>query len=71
MNYEDIKDFNQRCDDHPNHQFGMISDEMLKDRLFEEIDELRAYIEDMKRHTDPGCWERGCCAVDDFKEKNT
>jgi hypothetical protein len=42
---------------------------MLKDRLFEEIDELREYIEDIKRHTDAGCWERGCCAVDDFKEK--
>ena len=67
--YEDIKEFNQRCDDHPAHQEGMVRDGMLIDRLMEEIDELRAYIEDMKRHTDPGCWERGCCAVDDFKEK--
>ena len=69
MNYEDIKDFNTRCDDHPAHQEGVISNGMLIDRLMEEVEELRAYIEDMKRHTDPGCWERGCCAVDNFKEK--
>ena len=71
MKYEDIKDFNQRCEEHPDHQQGMVSAVMLGLRLNEEIDELRAYIEDMKRHTDPGCWERGCCAVDDFKEKNS
>ena len=53
MNYQQIKTFNQRCKEHPDHQFGMISDEMLKDRLFEEIDELRSYIEAQlnKRHT--------------------
>lgn len=45
MRYENIKGFNTRCKEHPDHQFGMISDEMLKDRLFEEIDELRAFIE--------------------------
>ena len=71
MNYEDIKTFTQRCEEHQDHQQGMVSYDMLKDRLFGEIDELRAYIEDMKRHTDAGCWERGCCAVDNFKEKNT
>jgi len=69
MKYEDIKDLNQRCEEHPDHQQGMVSAVMLGLRLNEEIDELRAYIEDMKRHTDPGCWERGCCAVDDFKDK--
>lgn len=45
MKYEDIKDFNQRCEDHPDHQSGMISYGMIEQRLQEEIDELREYIE--------------------------
>lgn len=45
MMYEDIKDFNQRCEEHPDHQSGMVNESMLKERLHEEIDELRAYIE--------------------------
>ena len=45
MNYKDIKQFNQRCEEHPDHQTGMVSDRMLNDRLGEEIDELRAFIE--------------------------
>ncbi len=45
MKYEDIKDFNQRCEEHPAHQTGMISERMIQARLSEEIDELRAYIE--------------------------
>jgi len=45
MKYEDIKDFQQRCEEHQDHQSGMITTQMLEDRLQEEIDELRAYIE--------------------------
>jgi len=45
MKYEDIKDFNQRCEQHPAHQNGMVSYQMIQDRLSEEIDELREYIE--------------------------
>ena len=45
MNYKDIKDFNTRCDDHPAHQEGMVSNGMLIDRLMEEVEELRAFIE--------------------------
>jgi len=45
MKYKDIKDFNARCDDHPAHQEGMVSNGMLIDRLMEEVEELRAYIE--------------------------
>jgi hypothetical protein len=45
MKYEDIKDFTQRCEEHPGHQTGMVSYQMIQDRLSEEIDELRAYIE--------------------------
>jgi DNA-binding transcriptional MerR regulator len=45
MKYEDIKEFYQRCDEHPDHQSGMISNSMIQQRLHEEIDELREYIE--------------------------
>jgi hypothetical protein len=45
MKYKDIKDFNERCETHPDHQSGMISYSMIEQRLHEEIDELREYIE--------------------------
>ena len=45
MKYEDIKDFNERCEEHPDHQNGMISYRMIEQRLEEEIEELRQYIE--------------------------
>jgi hypothetical protein len=43
--YEDIMDFNERCEKHPDHQSGMISYAMVERRLREEIEELRQYIE--------------------------
>jgi hypothetical protein len=45
LNYSDIKDFHERCDKHPDHQTGMISYRMVEQRLQEEIEELRQYIE--------------------------
>ena len=45
MKYEDIKFFSERCEEHPDHQTGMVSHQMIQDRLSEEVDELRAYIE--------------------------
>ena len=45
MKYEDIKFFSERCEEHPDHQSGMISNSMIQQRLYEEIDELREYIE--------------------------
>jgi hypothetical protein len=45
MKYEDIKNFNERCEEHPDHQTGMISYRMIEQRLEEEIEELREYIE--------------------------
>lgn len=45
MKYKDIKMFFQRCEEHPDHQTGMISNRMVIQRLNEEIDELREYIE--------------------------
>jgi hypothetical protein len=37
---------------------------MLREKIYEALDE---YLPDM----DEGCRERGCIAVDKFKEKNT
>jgi hypothetical protein len=48
MKYEDIKDFYERCETHPDHQTGMISYRMIERRLQEEIEELRQYIEQRK-----------------------
>lgn len=45
MNYADIKTFNERCNSHPDHQEGIITDFMLIERLHEEVEELRRYIE--------------------------
>jgi hypothetical protein len=45
MKYKDIKDFYERCEEHPDHQTGMISYSMIERRLREEIEELRQYIE--------------------------
>jgi hypothetical protein len=45
MKYEDIKDFYQRCEEHPDHQNGIICNSMIQQRLHEEIDELREFIE--------------------------
>ena len=44
MKYEDIKDYAERCEEHPDHE-GIVSHQMVLERLFEEIEELRAYIE--------------------------
>ena len=45
MKYEDIKFFSERCEEHPDHQSCMITNSMIQQRLHEEIDELREYIE--------------------------
>jgi hypothetical protein len=55
--YADIKTFSERCETHPDHQQGMVTEQMLRDRLYEEIDELRAYIlHDAIIFTDGGKW---------------
>ena len=48
MNYADIKNFLYRCNTHPDHQNGMITRIMIKERLHEEVEELREYIEGRK-----------------------
>ena len=47
--YTEIKRFDERCETHPEHQEGVISGRMLRDRLHEEIAELREYIEEKMR----------------------
>ena len=44
MKYTNIKTFNQRCNEIYNN--AIISETMLKQCLYDEIDELRKYIED-------------------------
>jgi hypothetical protein len=39
-----IKTWNQRCEEHPNHQSGMVSHGMIQARMQEEIDALRAAL---------------------------
>ena len=44
----EIKTWHQRCMEHPDHQTGMVSDEMIRARMCEEIEELRAEIERLR-----------------------
>jgi hypothetical protein len=48
MNYSDIKTFSERCETHPDHQSGMVTERDIQRRLGEEIDELREYIENIQ-----------------------
>ena len=36
-----IKTWQQRCEEHPDHQQGIVTQQMIQDRMQEEIDELR------------------------------
>ena len=48
MNKKDgnmIKTWNERCEDHPDHQTGMVSSAMIQARMQEEIDALRTALE--------------------------
>ena len=49
MKYKDIKDFSERCETHPDHQQGMITSTMIIQRLDQEVQELRAYIEEKEK----------------------
>ena len=40
-----IKTWSERCEEHPDHQQGMISERMIQERMQEEIDELRQALE--------------------------
>lgn len=45
MNYEGIKTHSERCESHPNHQWGTVTHQMIISMLHDEIDQLRDYIE--------------------------
>lgn len=50
-----IKTWQQRCEEHPDHN-GIVSDEMIQARMQEEIDELRAAIEQIQAQ-EPRQWQ--------------
>jgi len=39
-----IKTWQERCEEHPDHQTGMVSNQMIQARMQEEIDALRAAL---------------------------
>ena len=45
MNYKDIKNLTERCEDHPDHEGERLTNMMIVRHLCEEISELRTYIE--------------------------
>ena len=44
----EIKTWVERCNDHPDHQTGMISHSMIQTRMQEEIEDLRAEVERLR-----------------------
>lgn len=44
MTRDDIKTWHQRCEEHPEHE-GIVTEQMIRDRMQEEIDELRKELE--------------------------
>ena len=48
----DIPTWHERAMRHPNHQSGMISEEMVRARMGEEIADLRAAVERLIRERD-------------------
>ena len=49
-----IKTWNRRCEEHPSHQSGMVSHGMIQARMQEEIDDLRAALEQPEQ--EPVVW---------------
>jgi len=45
----DIPTWHERAMAHPDHQTGMVSDSMIRARMCEEIEELRARVEVLER----------------------
>lgn len=44
----EIKTWVERCNDHPDHQTGMVSNDMIHARMCEEIEDLRAEVERLR-----------------------
>lgn len=50
----EIKTWSQRCEEHPDHQSGMVTHQMIQARMQEEIDELRALPKYKRAYIDTG-----------------
>lgn len=48
-----IKTWTERCDDHPDHQTGMISHSMIQARMQEEIEDLRDEVDRLRAEIEP------------------
>jgi hypothetical protein len=48
-----IKTWQQRCEEHPDHE-GIVSEQMIRDRMQEEIDELRQALSEPEQ--EPVAW---------------
>jgi hypothetical protein len=57
-----IKTWNERCEEHPDHQERIISERMIQERMQEEIDELRQALETEQK---PVAWASGLDFDDD------
>lgn len=51
-----IKTWQQRCEEHPDHN-GIVTEQMIQARMQEEIDALRAAIEQTKQRK-PVAWRK-------------
>ena len=60
-----IKTWSERCEEHPDHQQGMISEGMIRARMQEEIDELRQALE---TEQEPVAWASSLDFDDDDQE---
>jgi len=60
----DIKTWIERCDEHPDHQSGMISDGMIRARMCEEIADLRAENERLRAAARNALNELNCIEED-------
>ena len=46
-----IKTWQQRCEEHPDHE-GIVTEQMIRARMQEEIDELRKVIAELQANAD-------------------
>lgn len=49
----EIKTWVERCNDHPDHQTGMISHSMIQARMQEEIEDLRDEVDWLRAEIEP------------------
>jgi hypothetical protein len=59
-----IKTWSERCEEHPDHQTGMISNKMIQARMQEEIDALRAALAEQEQ----GCKQWQNLTDDEIKK---